>query len=138
MSDVPPANAGIASALVNLSLYVPGAIGLAVVGAVAAARTHTLTARGAPLADALVAATSSGCSSAPVPSAALLVALSVLRALGARYSSMYEPIVTMRCPGRAKYSTGLADVRDSARNSFLRHAAMPGSFPRTSVIFETK
>ena len=54
MSDVPAADAGIASAIVNLSMYVPGAIGLAVVGALAAGQTRTLSAGGEPLADALV------------------------------------------------------------------------------------
>jgi hypothetical protein len=83
MSDVPAADAGIASALVNLSLYVPGAIGLAVVGAVGAGHTNTLAARGAPLADALVGGYQLGllmCAGAVA--AALVVALSVLRPLG--------------------------------------------------------
>lgn len=34
--------------------------------------------------------------------------------------------------------TGLADSRDSPRNNFLRHLAMPGSSRRTIVIFEMK
>jgi EmrB/QacA subfamily drug resistance transporter len=83
MSDVPAADAGIASALVNLSLYVPGAIGLAVVGAIAAGHTNTLAARGAPFADALVGGYQLGllvCAGAVA--AALVVALAVLRPLG--------------------------------------------------------
>jgi hypothetical protein len=80
MSDVPAADTGIASALVNLSMYVPGAVGLAVVGALAADQTRTLTAHGEPFADALVGGYQLGllvC--AGCIAAALVVALSVLR-----------------------------------------------------------
>ncbi len=80
MADVPVADAGIASAIVNLSMYVPGAIGLAVVGALAAGQTRTLSASGQPLADALVGGYQLGllvC--AGCVAAGMLVAISVLR-----------------------------------------------------------
>jgi EmrB/QacA subfamily drug resistance transporter len=80
LSEVPAADAGIASAIVNLSMYVPGAIGLAVVGALAAGQTRTLSAGGEPLADALVGGYQLAylvCAGAVA--AGLLVAMSVLR-----------------------------------------------------------
>ena len=45
MADVPARDAGVASALVNVSLYISGALGLAALGAIATDRTQTLTAR---------------------------------------------------------------------------------------------
>jgi MFS family permease len=80
LSEVPAADAGIASAIVNLSMYVPGAIGLAVVGALAADHTRALSTNGRPLADALVGGYQLGylvCAGAVA--AGLLVAMSVLR-----------------------------------------------------------
>ena len=80
LSDVPAADTGIASAIVNLSMYVPGAIGLAVVGALAAGQTRTLSAGGQPLADARGGGYQRGylvCAGAVA--AGLLVAMSVLR-----------------------------------------------------------
>ena len=80
LSEVPAADTGIASAIVNLSMYVPGAIGLAVVGALAADHTRVLSAHGAPPADALVGGYQLGylvCAGAVA--AGLLVAMSVLR-----------------------------------------------------------
>ena len=47
MADVPARDAGVASALVNVSLYISGALGLAALGAIATDRTQTLTAQGA-------------------------------------------------------------------------------------------
>lgn len=52
MSDVDPADSGIASGVVNTSFMMGGALGLAVLASLAAARTQQLTAAGA---DALVA-----------------------------------------------------------------------------------
>ena len=80
LSEVPAADTGIASAIVNLSMYVPGAIGLAVVGALAADHTRVLSAGGEPLADALVGGYQLGylvCAAAVA--AGLLVAMSMLR-----------------------------------------------------------
>ena len=54
------------------------------------------------------------------------------------HSSMNDPMVTMRCSGRQKNSTGLVEVRDRPRNNFLRQRLMPGPSPRTSVIWEMK
>jgi len=46
MRDVPARDAGVASAIVNASLYLSGAFGLAVLGAVASDRSRALAARG--------------------------------------------------------------------------------------------
>jgi EmrB/QacA subfamily drug resistance transporter len=80
LSEVPAADSGIASAIVNLSMYVPGAIGLAVVGALTADHTRALSTDGRPLAEALVGGYQLGylvCAGAVA--AGLLVAMSVLR-----------------------------------------------------------
>ena len=49
MAHVPPADAGLASGIVNTSLQVSAAIGVAVLGTVSADRTRTLVAHGAAL-----------------------------------------------------------------------------------------
>jgi EmrB/QacA subfamily drug resistance transporter len=54
LSDVPPRDAGVASALINVSLYISGALGLAVLGAIATDRTQALSAQGYAPAHALV------------------------------------------------------------------------------------
>jgi len=53
MSDVPPADAGLASGIVNVSQQVAGALGVAVLGTVATDRTRSLTASHDALAQAL-------------------------------------------------------------------------------------
>jgi hypothetical protein len=53
MSDVPPGDAGLGSAIVNLSLQLAAAVDLAILAAVAAYWTHTQVAAGAPMRDAL-------------------------------------------------------------------------------------
>jgi MFS family permease len=55
MADVPARDAGVASALVNVSLYISGALGLAALGAIATDRTQTLSDRGWAADHALVA-----------------------------------------------------------------------------------
>ena len=55
MADVPARDADVASALVNVSLYISGALGLAALGAIATDRTQTLTAQGLTADHALVA-----------------------------------------------------------------------------------
>jgi EmrB/QacA subfamily drug resistance transporter len=81
MADVPAADAGVASALVNVSLYISGALGLAVLGAVATDHTRSLVADGATPDHALVAGfqlaflIAAGC-----VAAGLVIALVVLRA----------------------------------------------------------
>jgi EmrB/QacA subfamily drug resistance transporter len=54
MADVPTHDAGVASALINVSLYISGAVGLAALGALATDRTRSLTADGSSHASALV------------------------------------------------------------------------------------
>jgi EmrB/QacA subfamily drug resistance transporter len=97
MSDVPAADTGIASALVNLSMYVPGAIGLAVVGALASDHTAKLTAAGRPLGEALVGGYQVGlyvC--AGCLAAAVVVALAVLRP---QRAGAAEPAVVAQAVG---------------------------------------
>jgi hypothetical protein len=53
MSDVEPTEAGLASGVVNTSFMMGGALGLAVLASVAAARTDTLTASGDGTLEAL-------------------------------------------------------------------------------------
>jgi EmrB/QacA subfamily drug resistance transporter len=55
MADVPAADAGLGSGIVNVSQQVAGALGLAVLGTVATNRTHDLVAGGHPLGDSLIA-----------------------------------------------------------------------------------
>jgi EmrB/QacA subfamily drug resistance transporter len=55
LSDVPPADAGVASALINVSLYISAAIGLAALGAIATDRTQSLAHQGFSSDHALVA-----------------------------------------------------------------------------------
>jgi EmrB/QacA subfamily drug resistance transporter len=54
MAEVPPADAGLASGIVNTSLQVSAAIGVAVLGTVSADRTRSLLAHGAGLEHALL------------------------------------------------------------------------------------
>jgi EmrB/QacA subfamily drug resistance transporter len=53
MSDVPPQDAGLASAITNVSLQMSAAIGLAALGTVSANQARTLAAHGSPLREAL-------------------------------------------------------------------------------------
>jgi len=53
MADVPPADAGLGSGIVNVSMQVSAALGLAVLGTVATDHTRALAARGRPILDAL-------------------------------------------------------------------------------------
>jgi EmrB/QacA subfamily drug resistance transporter len=55
MADVPAADAGLASALVNVSQQVAGALGLAVLGTIATNRAHALQADHHPLTGSLIA-----------------------------------------------------------------------------------
>ncbi len=53
MSDVPPADAGLGSGIVNVSMQVSAALGLAVLGTVATNHTKALAAAGQPVLNAL-------------------------------------------------------------------------------------
>jgi MFS family permease len=55
MAEVPMADAGLASGIVNVSMQISGALGVAVLGTIATAHTKALTTRGSPLAGALTA-----------------------------------------------------------------------------------
>jgi EmrB/QacA subfamily drug resistance transporter len=55
MHDVPKEDAGLGSGVVNVSMQVAAAVGLAVLGTLATDRTRTLVAGGHPVPDALVA-----------------------------------------------------------------------------------
>ena len=55
MADVPPQDAGLASGIVNASMQVSAALGVAVLGTIATAHTSTLLADGQPLDSALTA-----------------------------------------------------------------------------------
>jgi MFS family permease len=54
MSEVPPRDAGVGSAIVNLSLQLAGAVGVALLVTAASYRTRTLVADGIPSGDATV------------------------------------------------------------------------------------
>ena len=79
MSEVPAADAGVGSAIINLSMYVPSAIGLAVVGALTTQRTDSLRAAGQSASDALVGGyhlgywIGAGCMAASLVAAATLL-----------------------------------------------------------------
>jgi EmrB/QacA subfamily drug resistance transporter len=53
LADVPAADAGVASGIVNVSVQIAAAFGLAILGTVATSRAHELSAGGAGAADAL-------------------------------------------------------------------------------------
>ena len=53
LADVPAADAGVASGIINVSVQIAAAFGMAILGTVASARTSTLEAGGSSLTDAL-------------------------------------------------------------------------------------
>jgi EmrB/QacA subfamily drug resistance transporter len=83
MADVPPADAGLASGIVNVSMQVSGAIGVAALGTIAADRARTLAAQGQSLTSALTGGYHLGfLIAAACVAACLLVVLVVLRSPG--------------------------------------------------------
>jgi EmrB/QacA subfamily drug resistance transporter len=80
MSGATPSDAGLASGLVNTSLQVGGALGLAVLATLAGTRTDTLLANGEPTAEALTGGYHLAFGvAAGLVVAALVIALTVLR-----------------------------------------------------------
>ncbi len=80
MGDVDPKDAGLASGVANTAFMMGGALGLAVLASLAAARTASLTAGGAPVLDALNGGYRAAFGSGAVfAAAAALLALAVLR-----------------------------------------------------------
>jgi EmrB/QacA subfamily drug resistance transporter len=85
VADVPPADAGLASGILNVSMQISAAVGLAVLGTLSTHRTATLLAHGRSQAAALSAGcrlgllVGAGCVALAVP-----VACAVLRAPGAK------------------------------------------------------
>jgi EmrB/QacA subfamily drug resistance transporter len=80
MANVPPRDAGLASGIVNVSMQVAGALGVAVLGTIATDRSKTLATLGHSLPSALTGGYRLGfVVAAAFALAALLVALAVLR-----------------------------------------------------------
>jgi EmrB/QacA subfamily drug resistance transporter len=83
MEDVPVRDAGLASGIVNASLQVSGAVGIAVLGTLATNRSHTLERGGATVAHALTSGYQLAFTIAAICVAAgALIALAVLRSPG--------------------------------------------------------
>lgn len=62
--------------------------------------------------------------------------LSVPNQLG--YTSIREPMITVRSRGRPKCSAASAVIWDVAMNRYLRHADIVGAVPTTSSMFDKK
>ncbi len=93
MADVPPRDAGLGSGIVNVSMQVSAALGLAVLSTIATNHTHSLTAHGAPLASALTGGYHLAFTiAAAVVSVGVLVAIVVLRPPRARPAAIDQAI----------------------------------------------
>jgi MFS family permease len=83
MAEVPRADAGLASGIVNVSMQVSGAIGVAALGTISADRARTLAAQGESLRSALTGGYHLGfLIAAACVAACILVVLVVLRSPG--------------------------------------------------------
>ncbi|MBL7488125.1 MFS transporter [Frankia sp. AgB1.9] len=91
LADVPPADAGLASGIVNVSMQVSAAIGLAVFGTVAAGRTASLTRAGRDPVSALVGGDRLGLVVAACCVAAGIVLAAVLLRPGHTVAAAPEP-----------------------------------------------
>ena len=94
MADVPAADAGLGSGIVNVSQQVAGAIGLAVLGTIATNRTHALLAQHDGLTNSLLAGYHLAFTVAALSVAAgIAIALSLLRTHrpGAAGTTLAEP-----------------------------------------------
>ena len=93
MADVPPADAGLGSGIVNVSMQVSAALGLAVLGTVATNHTRGLSADGQPLAAALTGGYHLAFTvAAVVVATGVLVAFVLLRPILARPARPVEPV----------------------------------------------
>jgi EmrB/QacA subfamily drug resistance transporter len=96
MADVPPADAGLGSGIVNVSMQVSAALGLAVLGTVATNHTKALTAGGQPLVDALTGGYHLAFTvAAAVVATGVIVAFVLLRPILARPAGGRGPIPGM-------------------------------------------
>jgi MFS family permease len=86
MGDVQPADAGLASGIVNTAFMMGGALGLAVLASLAASRTETLTAAG----DAPLVALTGGYHAAFLVGAFFAAAAAVIGAVFLRTRAMPE------------------------------------------------
>lgn len=124
MSDASPADAGLASRLANTSQQVGGALGIAVLAGLAAARTETLTAGGSSVVEALTG----GYRLAFAASATLVAAASVLTLTIMRPGPANGPA---RSPRRVEGLTATggwcAARRDRCRRPASPWAASSGS-----------
>ena len=94
MADVPAADAGLGSGIINVSQQVAGALGLAVLGTIASNRSKTLEAHGHTLASSLVGGyhLAFAVGGAAIV-AAILITMIVLRPLERRAESAGGPVV---------------------------------------------
>ncbi|MCK9931540.1 MFS transporter [Frankia sp. Mgl5] len=103
MADVPPADAGLASGIVNVSLWLSSSVGLAVLSSLAASRTKTLTGHG----HSAVAALVSG------------YHLAFLVGTGCALLGLVTTLVVLRAPARAAFAATRAAAAATAESAEL-------------------
>jgi MFS family permease len=108
MADVPPADAGLASGIINTSLQISAALGVAVLGTVATSHTQTLLAGGASIAAArlggyhLAFLVAAGCVAAAVVLSAAVLRPTAPPAVAALDSAVRAPEPQPQPQGRAR------------------------------------